>query len=781
MTIDNLVVNIEDSQVKIFFNNSIHNNLFIDYEYSINKRDTWNIPIIKKNNDNNYFFIITGLINNKKYDIIIRSKNRKEDIAVIEVIPLCNLSSPIIHNIIIGKSYAIISFISSNINDSNTFYEYSIDNGIEWNKIKIENDKNGSYDYKIENLINSKSYNVIFRSNNFKQTSKPTFPVSITPIGPPEPPTELLATINNSLINISFIQGNNNGSQIRGYYYSIDNCITWNILKTKYSKYGTVFGSIAELQINNTYIINLCCYNSKGKSIPSKPITVLFGINKKIEKKMISIKKYESNLKKNILENPVLEEVTIQNSILEEVTIQNSILEEVTIQNSILEEVTTQNSILEEVTIQNSILEEVTIQNSILEEVTIQNSILEEVTIQNSILEEVTIQKSILEEEILENYILENYILENYILENYILENYILEEEILKKYILEEKILENYILEKKTLEKVNTQKTSISSLTYNDPIIISQPISLNVNLGEFASFTVIASDTTTLNYQWYFSGLKITGATSSTYFISSTIISNAGIYYVTITNSIGCITSNNVTLFLIGPMGPIGSIGLTGYKSKCNIVKEYLNNLNYIEFYDKLYIKLYNSLYDKLYDKSYNQLYNQLYNNFYTQISLYGNMNILGPCGEQGLIGPTCYNNLKCKKNYLYYPTYDLLYSQLYIQLYNKLYNQLYNKLYVQLYVQLYNELKNSNTKILINNYLIQGPKGSIGPIGHQGEICDCFSPSSKEIKYIFDNELFISLHNKLYNNIYNQIYNQLYDQLNNQLNNQLYNKLNNK
>ena len=169
MKIENFIINSEDSQVIISFNNSIHN-LFIDYEYSINNGDTLNIPLIKKNNKiNNYYFIITDLINNKKYDIIIRSKNTKEDITDIEVIPLCNLNSPIIYNIIIGKSYAIISFISSNINDSNTFYEYSIDNGIEWNEIKIENNKNESYDYKIENLINSKSYNIIFRSNNLEK------------------------------------------------------------------------------------------------------------------------------------------------------------------------------------------------------------------------------------------------------------------------------------------------------------------------------------------------------------------------------------------------------------------------------------------------------------------------------------------------------------------------------------------------------------------------------------------------------------------------------------
>jgi hypothetical protein len=114
MILENLVVDVEDSQVTIYFNNNIHNNLFINYEYSINNGNTWNIPTIKKNDNNNYYFIITGLINDKKYHIIIRSKN-EENINVIEVIPYCLIKPPIIQRSITGNSYAIISFISLNL------------------------------------------------------------------------------------------------------------------------------------------------------------------------------------------------------------------------------------------------------------------------------------------------------------------------------------------------------------------------------------------------------------------------------------------------------------------------------------------------------------------------------------------------------------------------------------------------------------------------------------------------------------------------------------------
>ena len=64
----------------------------------------------------------------------------------------------------------------------------------------------------------------------------------------------------------------------------------------------------------------------------------------------------------------------------------------------------------------------------------------------------------------------------------------------------------------------------------------------------------------------------------------------------------------------------------------------------------KILIPLYNNLYNQNYD----QLYNQLYNNFYKQILVYGNINILGPRGSQGLCGSTCQNKSTCKKTYLY-------------------------------------------------------------------------------------------------------------------------------
>ncbi|MBK8972895.1 MAG: immunoglobulin domain-containing protein [Hahellaceae bacterium] len=66
--------------------------------------------------------------------------------------------------------------------------------------------------------------------------------------------------------------------------------------------------------------------------------------------------------------------------------------------------------------------------------------------------------------------------------------------------------------------------------------ILSRPASITVKEGQSASFSVTASGSS-LKYQWYKDGSKITGATSSTYTIAKTATGNAGAYQVKVYNS----------------------------------------------------------------------------------------------------------------------------------------------------------------------------------------------------------------------------------------------------
>jgi len=78
------------------------------------------------------------------------------------------------------------------------------------------------------------------------------------------------------------------------------------------------------------------------------------------------------------------------------------------------------------------------------------------------------------------------------------------------------------------------------------PTIIVQPQGLTVTAGTAVVFSVVATGNPT--YQWYLNGTAISGATSSTYSLTSAQSSNAGDYTVTVTNSYGSVTSSKATL-----------------------------------------------------------------------------------------------------------------------------------------------------------------------------------------------------------------------------------------
>jgi Immunoglobulin domain len=84
------------------------------------------------------------------------------------------------------------------------------------------------------------------------------------------------------------------------------------------------------------------------------------------------------------------------------------------------------------------------------------------------------------------------------------------------------------------------------------PIIITQPISQTVTAGQTATFSVTATGTGPLVYQWFVNGVAISGANSSTYTTQATTPSQSGsVYTVTVSNSVGSVTSNPATLTVV--------------------------------------------------------------------------------------------------------------------------------------------------------------------------------------------------------------------------------------
>ena len=88
------------------------------------------------------------------------------------------------------------------------------------------------------------------------------------------------------------------------------------------------------------------------------------------------------------------------------------------------------------------------------------------------------------------------------------------------------------------------------------PTITTQPASQTMLLGRSATFSVAASGTAPLLYQWYKNGASIENATAASY--TTPIVAQADnntTYYVTVSNSAGNVTSSTATLFA-GPRAP---------------------------------------------------------------------------------------------------------------------------------------------------------------------------------------------------------------------------------
>ncbi|MFT4102555.1 MAG: DUF3500 domain-containing protein [Burkholderiaceae bacterium] len=80
------------------------------------------------------------------------------------------------------------------------------------------------------------------------------------------------------------------------------------------------------------------------------------------------------------------------------------------------------------------------------------------------------------------------------------------------------------------------------------PSITTQPASVSVAAGGSATFSVVASGTAPLTYQWRKDGTAISGATSDALTLGSVALTDAGAYDVVVGNTSGSVTSASATL-----------------------------------------------------------------------------------------------------------------------------------------------------------------------------------------------------------------------------------------
>lgn len=102
--------------------------------------------------------------------------------------------------------------------------------------------------------------------------------------------------------------------------------------------------------------------------------------------------------------------------------------------------------------------------------------------------------------------------------------------------------------------------SQVASLTVVDPLLTSQPVSAAKNAGESVSFTVTASGSAPLNFQWRQNGTNLTdsgnisGAQTSTLTLTNLVGANAGSYQAVVSNAWGSVTSQVATLSVVDPV-----------------------------------------------------------------------------------------------------------------------------------------------------------------------------------------------------------------------------------
>jgi len=108
------------------------------------------------------------------------------------------------------------------------------------------------------------------------------------------------------------------------------------------------------------------------------------------------------------------------------------------------------------------------------------------------------------------------------------------------------------------------------------PVITSGPVSQTVTQGSSVSFSVVASGTAPLVYQWRKGGVAIGGATGSRYNLSNVQAGDAGSYTVGVTNAAGGVISGAAVLTVQVPPGittpPVGQTVARGANVTFSVV-----------------------------------------------------------------------------------------------------------------------------------------------------------------------------------------------------------------
>jgi len=114
-----------------------------------------------------------------------------------------------------------------------------------------------------------------------------------------------------------------------------------------------------------------------------------------------------------------------------------------------------------------------------------------------------------------------------------------------------------YVCVVSNLVGVTTSTPSVLNITsLGSPTITTNPTSQTIAPGSSVVFKVAAKSATTTTYQWQFNGIVLSGATSSTLYISAVTTANAGNYTCVVSNTSGYVTSTAAQLSILSTPNP---------------------------------------------------------------------------------------------------------------------------------------------------------------------------------------------------------------------------------
>jgi PQQ enzyme repeat len=88
------------------------------------------------------------------------------------------------------------------------------------------------------------------------------------------------------------------------------------------------------------------------------------------------------------------------------------------------------------------------------------------------------------------------------------------------------------------------------------PAITAQPANASVVIGNPATFTVVASGTAPLSYQWEKNGMAVTGATTANYTVAAAALGDNGSMYVVMVNNAAGSTKSDVATLTVAASAP---------------------------------------------------------------------------------------------------------------------------------------------------------------------------------------------------------------------------------